>query len=202
VGEVGEEPVALRRLERAVVLTPAIAYDGAQLRPHFLRSRFGTKADAIVAFRGPCEVRGDKLVDLDDRAAGAFIFSPDMLHVMVERFDLDLVRAVLLQRLMASSCAEIVAASGALGVRRRGNDVYVGDRKLNVSIAARSPVSTLLHFGVNVDAAGAPVPAIGLNDLKIDPESFATALLSAFDAEVEETALAVAKAAPAHGADA
>ena len=67
-----------------------------------------------------------------------------------------------------------------------------------MSIATVSPVSTLIHFGINVDPAGAPVPAVGLAELGIDPTSFAPALLDLLDAELEGIAHARAKVAPAH----
>ncbi len=191
--------MALRRLVTLVALEPRQDYDGRQLRPHFLRTRFGVHGDAVVAFRGACEVRGDALVDLADREGGLFIKSGDMLHVLVERFDTDLVRAVLIQRLLASRCADRVRNATTEPVVRKGDDVYVGGRKLNVSIATVSPVSTLVHFGVNIDAALAPVAAIGLKDLGLDPLRFAEGLLSDLDSELEAVALAASKVAPAHG---
>jgi uncharacterized protein len=184
---------------RAVALEPRQDYDGTQLRPHFLRSRFGVRGDAAVAFRGRCEVRGPALIDLADREQGAYILSADMLHVMVERFDLDLVRAALIQRLLAARCADRVRKATAEPVERRGDDVYVGGRKLNVSIATASPVSTLIHFGVNVDPTGAPVPAIGLKELGLDVAEFAAGLLDDLDRELEGVAEAASKVAPAHG---
>ena len=191
--------MALRRLVTLVALLPRQDYDGRQLRPHFLRKRFGVHGDAAVAFRGACEVRGEALVDLADREDGLFIRSGDMLHVLVERFDTDLVRAVLIQRLLAARCADRVRAATTDSVVRKGDDVYVGGRKLNVSIATVSPVSTLVHFGVNIDATAAPVAAVGLRDLGLDPAAFAAGLLSDLDAELEAVALAASKVAPAHG---
>ena len=40
---------------------------------------------------------------------------------------------------------------------RKGDDLFLGEGKLSVSIATASPVSTLIHLGVNEDASGAPV---------------------------------------------
>jgi hypothetical protein len=191
--------LALRRIERRVILEPRLDYDGSQLRPHFLRSQFGVQGDAVVAFRGAAEVRGANLVDLEDREQARFILSKDMLHVMLERFDTDLVRAVLVQRLLCALVADRVrAAAGREPVQRKGDDVYIGQRKLTVSIATVSPVSALVHLGINVDATGAPVSAIGLADLKVDVRVFAEALLMDLDAELESVAGAVSKVAPAH----
>ncbi len=201
MGQDGEETLALRRLECRVVLEPRQDYDGTQLRPHFLRSRFGVRSDAAVAFRGEANVRGSSLVDLADRERGLFIYSRDMLHVIVERFDRDLTRAVLIQRLLTGLLADRIRAGGVSDVRRRGDDVFVADRKLNVSIATVSPVSMLIHLGVNIDSTGTPVPAIGLEDLKLDVRTFADGLLADLDRELESIADAISKVAPAHDGD-
>jgi uncharacterized protein len=189
----------MRRLVRHLELLPRQDYDGTQLAPHFLRRRFGVDGDAAVIFRGAASVQGKALVDLEDRDARHVIRAADMLHLMVERFDDDLVRAILTQRLIAAITADLVRA-GAAGraVGRGGDDVRVDGRKLTVSIATRSPVSTLIHFGINVDPAGAPVPAIGLHELGLDPAVFASSLLDRLDAELEGVARARGKVAPAH----
>lgn len=189
----------MRRLARQVALEPRQPYDGSQLRPHFLRGRFGIANDAAVVFRGPADVQGAALVDLVDRGMKHVIKSADMLHLIVERFTVDLTEGILVQRLIASIVAEQVRTRApGRKVRRSGDDVRVDDRKLTVSIATVSPVSTLIHFGVNVDPAGAPVPAVGLAELGIDPKAFAVELLDLLDAELEGVAEARSKVAPAH----
>ena len=196
VGTTGEGAMALARLTTRLVTTPQIAYDGRQLKAHFLRSRFGVLGDAAVIFRGPCEVLEGELVDLADREAGLFIRSQEMLHLIVERFDPDLVRGVLLQRLIAA-CVEALLrrhlASSGLELRREGDDVFVGEGKLSVSIATVSPVSTLIHFGINIVAEGAPVKVAALAALGVDPESFAAELLAAVAEELEQVSAAVSK---------
>jgi len=189
----------MRRLARRVVLEPRQPYDGSQLRPHFVRARFGVAGDAAVVFRGPADVEGAALVDLEDRARQHVIRSADMLHLIVERFEVDLLVGILVQRLLASIVADQVRAQApGRTVVRNGDDVRVDGRKLTVSIATVSPVSTLIHFGINVDPAGAPVPAIGLAELGIAPDAFAQKLLDALDAELEGVAEARSKVAPAH----
>ena len=172
-------------LVTAVRLEPRLAYDGTQLRAHFLRAQFGLRGDAAAVFRGPCSVVGDHLVDLADRERGLFIRSLDMLHLIVERFDRDLVRAVLVQRLIAGIVAEILRDRGVADrILRRGDDVYVGEGKLTVSIATVSPVSTLVHFGINVDDRETPVRAAGLAPLRCDPEAFAKDLTDRLSGEI------------------
>ena len=63
-------------------------YRGPELRSHFARDTFGVEGDSIVAFVGPCDVPVENLVDLEDVRANAPIFSPRMLHFLVERMHL------------------------------------------------------------------------------------------------------------------
>lgn len=193
----------MRPLATLVALEPRRDYDGSQLHPHFLRRAFGIGGDAAVAFRGASRVEGDALVDLEDREAGAFIASRDMVHVIVECFGADLPRMVLLQRVLAALAADEVRASldpvRAATVRRSGDDVFVGAGKLSVSIATLSPVSGLVHFGVNVDDRDTPVLTAALGPLGIDPGRFAARLIEAFAAEVAGVVDALGKVAPAHG---
>lgn len=189
----------MRKPTTRVVFDRVVPYTGPELRPHFLRHTFGVIGDGAVAFRGPCEVRGAALVDLEDRDAGDFIKSADMLHVLVEQFDPDLPRTVVLQRLLASIAADAVRERRPdLSVVRRGDDVFVDGGKLSVSIATVSPVSSLIHFGMNIDGAGAPVVVADLNRLGIDPEAFAKDLVTRFAAETEGIIDATCKVVPAH----
>jgi hypothetical protein len=188
-------PLAIRVLEAG-----RIDYDGSQLRAHFLREQLALKGNAAGAFIGRCDVRGAGLVDLEDRESGRFIHSPEMLHLLVELFGAPLPVMILWQRLLASHAADLVreGALAAAGlVRRKGDDVFVGARKLTVSIATVSPVSGLLHFGVNVRTEGAPVPAVGLAELGLSPPGFAAALLERLAAEMAELEEARCKVRPA-----
>lgn len=173
-----------------------IAYTGEQLRSHWLFSRFSLLDDAIAAFTGPCDVQLTHMVDLVDVAAGDCIRSRLMLHFIAEFFDAPLEVAILRQRLLVALARDILAARGSSPPRRSGDDLYIADRKLSVSIATASVVSTLLHFGVNIDPAGAPVPAIGLEELGVDPDHFAHELMDAFSAELAGIRQARAKVRP------
>lgn len=180
-----------------------VPYDGRQLRPHFLHERFGVVGDAAVAFRGPCDVRGTALVDLEDRRAGARICSPDMLHVMLEVFGADLVRTVILQRLLVCLAAEVLRGllgpAAAPGLFRRGDDLYAEGGKLSVSVATVSPVSGLIHLGLNIDGSGAPVRTADLAGLGVAPDAVAQGLLELLATEMDQMVLAMCKVAPAHG---
>ena len=168
-------------------------YTGKELRSHFAFDVFRVEGDCAVAFVGPCRVEVGELVDLVDARAGAFIASPSMVHVLVEHFELGLREAVLRQRLLARLAADAIRERGAPDVRVRGNDVYAAGRKASVSVATRSPVSALIHLGVNVRTEGAPVPAWGLAEARIAPEEFARELLASYERELADIHRAAAK---------
>ena len=167
-----------------------VPYDGSPLGPHWAYLRHGVQGDSLLAFAGPCEVRVEALADLEDAKAGAFIYSPLMLHFVLELFGASLEEAVARQWLMASTVAEVLAARG---VERRGNDLYAGRRKLSVSIAAPTPVSVKVHLGINISAKGAPVPALGLQDLKVPVLPFTKLMLNRFSEDHAKLRLARTK---------
>jgi hypothetical protein len=134
------------------------------------------------------------MVDRADVLAGEDIRAAEMLHFIVEHFDRDLTRAVLRQRLLMCMIAERLQWAPDVPIpRREGDDLFIDDRKLSVSIATVSPVSTLIHVGINVDASGAPVDAVGLGEWNIDVDTFAEELLAAYAAETEDIHLATCK---------
>jgi hypothetical protein len=165
-----------------------------ELYGHFAFKNFGIAGDAAVAFVGPCDVEGERLVDLEDRRAGDTIKAARMLHFVVEHFGVPLAEAVWRQRLFAAIvCEEVSARAPEASVRREGDDIFADDGKLTVSIATVSPTSAVVHFGVNVDGAGAPVTVTDLQSLGIDAREMALAVLSRYAAEVESARAAVCK---------
>lgn len=186
------------------LLESELAYTGAELRPHFLLTELGLRGSALGAFLGPCEVKTDQLVDWEDRLAQDFIRAGKMVHFIGEFFGLSLSEGVLRQRLFMASLGQLVSESAAeqgWRVRREGDDLMVHrgsepERKLSVSIVTASPVSQLLHVGINIDPSGAPVPAIGLAELGVDPRRFASEALSRFEAEWSSMVWACAKVRP------
>jgi len=171
-----------------------IAYTGHQLRSHWILDTFGLQGDALVAFTGPCHVALSEMVDLADVAAGEAIEAAQMLHLIAEHFDHDLRRAVLRQRLLICIIAERLAAGERVpDLRRDGDDLYAGERKLSVSVATLSPVSALIHVGLNIDPAGAPVPAVGLGEWGIDSDWLAREVLEDYAAEMADVESAACK---------
>ena len=164
-------------------------YTGEQLRSLWIYRTFGVEGDAIAWFAGPCDVSGEALVDQVDAAAKDSIRAARMMHFVVEHFSGDLNHAILRQRLLVCMAAEVLRAEIS-GLRRVGDDLFVGEKKLSVSIATASPVSNLIHLAVNIDPTGAPVRACGLQEFGVDPWRFAERLVAAYVAETERMAKA------------
>ncbi len=167
------------------LIEETIDYDGSQLAPHWIYKNFGLLGNTLVAFRGRADVALGKMVDLVDVKENKPIVSEEMLHFIGEFFDTDLTRTILLERLLVSLAQqEIIFRSKNHLIIRGGNDLYEEDAKLSVAIATASPVSTLIHFGINISSKGTPVKTKGLADYSIEPNALAKALLESFRNEL------------------
>ncbi len=173
------------------ILDGELAYTGAELRSGFVSARGGAEGDAAIGFVGRCHVPNENLVDLDDARAGEFIRAAAMAHVIAEHV-CTLEVAVLRQRLLVALLSETLAERGKLA-RRDGDDLYYDGRKLTVSIAAPSRSSCVIHLGINIDPAGAPVPAVGLAELGLEPRALLGELLARYRRELETAAHAQTK---------
>lgn len=165
-----------------------IMYTGAELRSHFAYEEFDVLGDSIVSFVGPAKV-DEFLVDIEDQKRQEIIYSEEMLHFIIEHFGLGLREAVLRQRYIIAIIAEMLGRE----IERRGDDLYFEDKKLSVSIATSSPVSSLIHIGLNVSSKNTPLPTIGLEELEIDTKKFSIAVMDAYREELEDIELAMAK---------
>lgn len=174
------------------ILDATVSYTGTELRSGWVHEQTGLSGDAAAAFVGPCEVPNANLVDLDDARAGEFIRAATMAHVVVEHLGCPLETAILRQRLLVALLGEILSGAGRVA-RRDGDDLYYDGRKLTVSIAAPSHASSLIHLGINVDPAGAPVPAAGLAEMGLDPRAVLDDLLTRYANELETAAYAATK---------
>lgn len=162
-------------------------YDGTQLHSLWAYRTFGVQGDSLVTFRGACEVNRDRMVDLEDLRQGARIAGPDMLHFIVEHFDMDLEKGVLRQRLLAVRAAEELRRLSGRSVDRQGDDLFVGDGKLSISIATLTPVSTKIHFAVNLlPATDVGVKTAGLEELGVETEVFRKALSEGYNGELAD----------------
>jgi hypothetical protein len=177
-------------LFQTIYLEQELGYTGRELRSHFIREVAGIQSDGAIAFSGACEVSGDRLVDLEDVESGSVIVARNMLHLIGEHFQCGLREVNARLRVFASIVKETLEGNaGDSAVERVGDDLFIGARKLSVAIATVSPVSALFHFGVNIDPAGAPVPAIGLQELGVEPRPFALDILERYtreDGQIEE----------------
>ena len=142
-------------------------YDGSQLQSLFAYKNFGIMGDSISIFRGSCRVEQNEMVDMEDVLAQDWIYSEDMLHFIIEHFDMDLEKTIIRQRLLIATIKEKIEEIGIKTLNRSGDDLYEGDKKLSVSISTLSPVSSLIHCGLNISNKHTPIPTIGLADLQI-----------------------------------
>jgi hypothetical protein len=180
-------------------------YTGPELRPHFLLTELELQGSGIGAFIGPCRVETAHLVDWEDRLANDRIEARKMVHFIGEFFGASLREGVLIQRLFMANVfdtlREKLDAQGKAGLlRREGDDLFFrspeAERKLSVSIVTASPVSQLLHSGINIDPTGAPVPAIGLTELGVNPEEWVPLVLDRFAKEWKGMEWACVKVRP------
>jgi len=174
------------------ILDADLAYTGTELRSGFVHEHTGVVGDAALVFFGPCYVPTEHLVDLDDARAGEHIRAARMAHVIVEHPHCALALGVLRQRLLVAILGETLAAHG-VHVRRDGDDLYFDTRKLTVSIAAPAPAACVIHLGVNIDPAGAPVPAVGLEELGVDARAVLDETLHRYRDELSTAAHAETK---------
>lgn len=172
-----------------------IAYDGAQLRSLYAYVNHRVHGDSIVAFAGPCNVSLEHMVDAEDFVVNAEIRSDKMLHFIVEIFNHNLTTAVSLQRLLVTVAQALLLEKGHV-LRRDGDDLYMGDKKLSVSIASRSAISAMIHLGINIENTGTPVPTCSLKDFGIEPAAFARDILQKFSDEYNSIIGATQKVRP------
>jgi hypothetical protein len=136
---------------KCIIADGRIDYDGSQIGSLWAYTRFGIQEDSIVCFRGSCKIPLKHMIDLEDRIHDEKIESPDMLHFIVEHFDVPSLRmAYARQRLLACIAAEALKDMGFV-VTRKGDDLFYKGGKLSISIASTSAVSCKIHFGVNVE---------------------------------------------------
>ena len=173
-------------------------YDGHQLQPLHNYLNHGLLGDSIVSWVGACDVNFDHMLDGEDLRVLSPIQADKMLHFVLEIFDQSLHAGVFLQRLMGEIMRETLRELGDSqqidSLRRQGDDLYLKDGKLNVSIATCCNRSFLIHFGVNVSNGGTPVKTAALCDFGItDIPSFAKRYMEKVTSEVESQIRATQK---------
>src|SRR5574344_1417988 len=169
-------------------------YTGLELAPHWIYRNFNFQGDAIVAFRGECEVHLTEMVDVEDVINNEPIYSKDMLSFIIEMFNISLIEGVLRQRLLITIIKEVLENKYNIQVKRKGDDLFINGKKLSVSIATKSATSVLIHTGLNIDPQGAPIKASGLNSIKnLDIRDFANEIMKEYANELEDILMASTK---------
>jgi hypothetical protein len=172
-------------------------YDGSQLQCQFAYLNHGVLGDSIVSWRGACDVSFENMADGEDLLAGSVIRGDEMLHFIAEIFEARLHYGVALQRILASLAKDkLQEMNPKILLKREGDDLYWEGKKLSISVAAQSPLSVVIHFAVNVQNSGTPVPTCALTDFSIDPERFAKSVMEAFALEYKSLIEATQKVKP------
>jgi hypothetical protein len=180
-----------------------IEYDGSQLSPLWAYENLDLLGDSIVAFRGPCSVSNEHIVDVENVKKNSIISSQDMLQFLVEDFGCGINEIVLVQRLLVTVLIEALRDSEIheeVDLEREYDNIfaYMQDeeemRKLTVS-----PVSGVIHVGLNVTGEGAPVRATGLTELGVeDIDKFAVDALRRFIEEMQNVKMDSSKVRPVY----
>jgi uncharacterized protein len=182
-----------RDIMKTYFLDYPITYTGQELKPHWILKTTKITGNALVAFHGPCQVETHSLVDLQDQLNSQTIYSEAMVHFIGEWFQSDLKTMILRQRLMVATLGEIIVEKTGLVSSRKGNDLYIDNKKLNVSVATLSLTSGLIHLGINISSKNTPVPTVGLEDIKLCQFELTNLLLERVKIEEEEIEISCVK---------
>ena len=172
-----------------------IKYIGSQLAPHWIYRNLHIISDAIVAFCGEADVNLSEMVDIEDVIDNAPIYSPKMLHFIVEKFNTPLLQGVYEQRLLVTTAKEVLEEMTSHKVIRNGDDLFFNGKKLSVSIATCSFNSVLIHFAMNITTENTPIPTSGLiSDMGVDNvKKLAENILIRYTEEIEDIKIASCK---------
>lgn len=131
-------------------------YDGSQINPSWAFQEFKVKDSTIVSWIGPMNILGDNLIDFED--IGLDIKGNQMLHFIVEHFDQqpgDLRLIYHRQRILVMITRDILYEYGVI-TTQDGDDIFIKEGKLSVSIATASISSMKIHFALNITKKGTP----------------------------------------------
>ena len=189
-------------------LSEAIIYDGSQIAGRYTTEKYGVFGETILIFRGGMRLSPDEMVDIKDIVREShlnkiLISSDDSLHFIIEEFDIQPpnmeVEYYRLQ-VLSQIVIEVLREAG-IEISRKGTDMYVGDKKLNVAIATTGISSSKIHFGINIASTGFPshVDAIGLLELGIqqdDIENIGLEIANRYSDEIAKIKEDVSKTKP------
>ena len=133
------------------------------------------------------------MVDIEDVINNEPIKSDKMANFIIEVFNSNLREAIFRQRLFVSIIKEVLEDMGVV-VKRKGDDLFYNGKKLSVSIATKSTVSTLIHTAINLVSTGAPIEVSSIADMKIvDEIEFINEVLDRFVEEIKDIEFAKVK---------
>ncbi len=145
-----------------------VEYTGMELRPLFNYNVTKIKGDSAIMFISGMNVPTSHMVDMEDVIADDFIYSPLAVNIICEIFNIGIETAVLYQRLLMRCLFDSLQPYIPLLILS-GDDLFVADdsimKKLSVSIATVSPVSGLIHCGLNIKQPAISIPTVGLEEL-------------------------------------
>jgi len=172
-----------------------INYDGTQLAPHWIYKKFNIIGDAICAFIGEVDVKITEMVDIEDVINNEPIHSDKMLNFIVEIFGIGLAEGVLRQRLLVTTIKEIIEQVCDKKIVRKGDDIFIDDKKLSVSIATTSSNSVLIHTALNLCNTNTPIPVSTLPDNAniTNIKEFAQKVMASYTEETEDIYFATCK---------
>ncbi|WP_455645790.1 DUF366 family protein [Methanosphaera sp.] len=131
-------------------------YDGSQINPSWAFQEFGVKDSTIVSWLGPMNILGKNLIDYED--VGLDIKGNMMLNFIVEHFDEQpgsLRLAYHRQRMLVMITRDKLLDYG-IKTTQDGDDIFINNKKLSVSIATASISSMKMHFALNITVDGTP----------------------------------------------
>ncbi len=174
---------------KSVILNQPIKYDGSQIAPLWAYS-MGIKGDSIVIFRGPMDVTFENMKDFEDEKEGKSIKGDDLIHIIIERFDspASMRLSYYMQRLLIICVRDLLSEHG-VKTSRNGDDLFVCDGKLTVSIATAGVTSEKIHCGINITTQGTPagIRTAGLIEIGIkDWKNLAQEIAQTFIREIED----------------
>jgi len=150
-----------------------------------------------------------EIVDIEDIIDKKEIKGDDVLHLIVEHFDVqppNLMVGYLRQRLLCSVVKELLLpvepdteVKTDTKIKRRGDDLFVDNKKLSVSVATVSASSIKIHLGLNVSTKGTPedIDTSGLSDIRKDePLDFGREIAEKYSKELEDIYHDISKSRP------
>ncbi len=187
-----------------------ILYDGKQIQTHFVTKEFEVIGNSVLVFRGGMRLSAKEMLDHKDiiregHLTEFLISSDDTLHFIIEEFDVqppNIEIAYYRLRMLCQLLCEFLISRGH-SPDRKGTDIYIDGKKLNVGIASISNISSKIHFGVNIKDTGIPnhVKATSLTNLGIveqELEEIASNLAKAYIREYSNVKMDICKTKPIH----